>query len=90
MQATCNECNISFEIKCKNIIINDIEITYFKCTECNQLYIISCVNDYIRKEQQRYKRLKNKTLKKICHNNIMLHSNMLKRKLEKLDAFKDM
>lgn len=90
MKVTCNECNKSFEIKCKTKVIDDIEVTYFKCTKCNHLYIISCVNDYIKKEQRRYKKLNNKTLLKMCSKNIMLHNNRLKNKLEKSDAFKDL
>ena len=90
MIVTCNECSKEFEVECKTKIVDDIEVTYFKCIECNQIYVISCVNDYIKKEQRRFKRLTNKTLLKICHKNIRLNSNRLKSKLEKSDAFKDL
>lgn len=90
MIVTCNECNKTFEINCDMKLINNVEVTYFKCNECNTLYIICCVDEYIKKEQRRYKKLKNEVLKKICHNNITLHSNMLKKRMLKENAFKDL
>lgn len=90
MIVSCNECNNTFEINCDMKLINDIEVTYFKCSECNKLYIICCVDEYIKKEQRRYKKLKNEGLKKTCHKNITLHSNMLKKKMLKENALKDL
>lgn len=90
MIVTCNECNNTFEINCDMKLINDIEVTYFKCSECNKLYIVCCVDEYIKKEQRRYKKLKNEVLKKTCHKNITLHSNMLKKRMLKENAFKDL
>ena len=90
MIVTCDECNKTFEINCDMKLIDDIEVTYFKCNECDKLYIICCVDEYIKKEQRRYKKLKNEGLKKTCHKNITLHSNMIKKRMLKENAFKDL
>nr|DAF09369.1 MAG TPA: MqsA [Caudoviricetes sp.] len=87
MLVICDQCNHSFTIEkenIRNILINDIEVTYLECKECNHKYVISCIDEYIMKEQRRYQKLirdnnKGDSLK--CLMNMKVHSNRLKNKI---------
>lgn len=54
----CDKCNKEFSLDAEDIktkIIDNIEVQYFECKHCDEKYIIICTDDYIIKEQQRYK-----------------------------------
>lgn len=91
MNCICDNCEQEIHIEAKDIknkIIDNIEVSYFKCKYCNDKYITTCIDDYIKKEQKRYFKLSRMngkheaTLKAL--ENMKVHSDRLKLKVIKL------
>lgn len=81
----CNKCNKEFSVEAKNIktkIVGNIEVQYFKCKYCNEKYITSCIDDYIEKEQTRYKKLNEYNKRSKCLKNMKMYSERLKDKVK--------
>lgn len=81
----CNKCDKEFSIEAKNIktiIIDNIKVQYFECKHCKEKYITSCIDDYIDKEQIRYKKLNEHNKRSKCLKNMKIHSDRLKDKVE--------
>lgn len=86
---TCDNCTNEIILSEDIIIetdIDGIEVKYFECLECTEKYIISCIDDYIRKEQRRYFKLKQEAGRSDdaikCLNNMKLHSDRIKLKVK--------
>lgn len=86
MDIKCDKCEQEFLLERKDIkhrAIDElmINVSYFECSNCKQKYIIECVDQYILKEQRRYKKLSDRNKKLKCLNNMKVHSDRLKLKV---------
>lgn len=85
----CDKCSKEFTLEAKDIkhkTINKIEVQYFECEHCNEKYITICSDDYIVKEQQRYKCITNdvQELARVIVNNNKINSTEHNKKLNEL------
>ena len=87
MKVICDECNKEFVIELRDIVEVELNIDrknvlvqYFECSHCKYKYITLCIDDYIEKEQRRYKKLKDHDKRIKCLNNMKTHSDRLKLK----------
>lgn len=86
MKCICDKCEREFlleseYIKHRAIDALMINVSYFECSNCKQKYITECVDQYILKEQRRYKKLSDRNKKLKCLNNMNVHSDRLKLKV---------
>ncbi len=88
MNCICDNCKQEIHIEAqdiKNKIIDNIEVSYFECKYCNNKYITTCIDDYIKKEQNRYLKLGRRNGKyeatKKALKNMKIHSGRLKLKV---------
>ena len=86
MDIKCDKCEQEFLLERKDIkhrAIDElmINVSYFECSNCKQKYIIECVDQYILKEQRRYKKLSDSKKKLNCLNNMKTYSDRLKFKV---------
>lgn len=89
----CDKCNEEFSLEAEDIktkVIDEVLITvsFFECPHCQHKYITSCVDNYIRKEQIRYKNII-KDIQDLIRTNVRSNKINITQYDKKLKVLKD-